>query len=305
MRTKLGWTLAALLVAVIPLFGCAARATEADEGVFAAPEAPARELAAEPESLVRASQDATIPGVTNVERKIIYDVAMDLIVEDTETAFDNVRRITQEMGGFVAESNVWRDEGHPVASMTVRVPVGRLDDALVQFRALAEDVESENMDSQDVTEEYIDLEARLKNEQRTEAELVELLETRSETGRTQDILEVHRELSGVRARIEQIQGRMKYLENLAALATIRIALTPDVLVQPVVVAGWRPQGTVRNAIRLLLRTLQALVDVLIWFLLFLLPVLIVIAIPLVIAFLIIRAIWRLIRRRREATEPAE
>ena len=144
--------------------------------------------------------------------------------------------------------------------MTVRVPAEKLEDALAQFRALAVDVENQRVDSQDVTEEYVDLEARLTNMQRTERELQELLESRSETGKTSDILEVHRELTNIRAQIEQIQGRMQYLENLSAMATVQIQLTPDALMQPVVVGGWRPQGTARDAVRMLLRTLQFLAD---------------------------------------------
>jgi len=239
-----------------------------------------------------------MPDVTAVERKVIYTVSLELIVKDTEEAFNEVQRLTEEMGGFVSESNRWRDEGHPRASMTVRVPVDKLNDARAQFRALAVDVERESVDSQDVTEDYVDLEARLKTQQRTEAELLELLESRSETGKTEDILEVHRELSVIRQQIEQIQGRIRYLENLSAMATVQITLTPDALLQPVIVGGWRPQGTARNAIRMLLRTLQLFADFTIVFFLLILPILVVIAIPIVILFLIGRAIWRWIKGRR-------
>jgi hypothetical protein len=202
------------------------------------------------------------------------------------------------MGGFIANSNVWRDEGHQRASVTVRVPAEKLDQALSQFRGLAVEVESESLDSQDVTEEYVDLQARLKNEQRTEAELLELLDSRSETGKTADILEVHRELGQVRSRIEQIQGRLNYLNNLSSMATVSITLTPDALQQPVVVAGWRPRGTALNAFRTLQRTLQFFGDFAIVFFVLILPVVLVVAIPLVILFFIVRAIWRRVRRRR-------
>lgn len=241
---------------------------------------------------------AGLPDAASTDRKIIYNVALHLIVKDTAQTFDDIRRLTQEMGGFVADSNTWKDGEQLRGTLTVRVPVENLEKALSEFRALALDVESEQMDSQDVTEEYVDLEARLKNEQRTEAELLELLESRSDTGKTSDILEVHRELTTVRAQIEQIQGRMKYLDTLSALATIQVTLTPDALMQPVVVAGWRPQGTAREAARLLLRTLQFFADVSIVFVIYILPVLIILAIPVVIAVLIVRAIWKRVKQRR-------
>ena len=237
---------------------------------------------------------------TTVVRKIIYSVSLHLIVEDADKAMEEVERLTQEIGGFVAESKVWKSEGYRQATVTVRVPAGDLKDALAAFRDLALDVESENVDSQDVTEEYVDLEARLTNEQRTEAELLELLETRSEIGKTEDILEVHRELKVVRAEIERIQGRMRYLDNLSAMATVRLTLTPDELLEPIDVGGWRPEGTARNAIRMLLRTLQFFAEVAIVFALYILPVLIVIAIPVTIVVLIIRGLVRRAKRRKRA-----
>jgi len=246
-----------------------------------------------------------LPDSASIDRKIIYTVSLDLIVTDTEASFAEIQRLAEEMGGYVSQSNMWRQEDYPRGSMTVRVPVERLDEALEKFKALAVDVESQSRDSQDVTEEYVDLEARLENEQRTERELQELLETRSKLGKTSDILEVHRELSSVRAQIEQIQGRMTYLDNLSGMATVHISLTPDALVQPVVVAGWRPEGTARSAIRMLLRALQWLADAAIVFVLFILPVLVVIAIPLVALFLLLRLLVRRIRRRRKARKALE
>ena len=304
MHKKTELTLLLLVAIVVPLLGCAARAPVLEQEAYAPPPEPQRSI--EPEVAVFKAEDraqwpsgeAGMPDVTAVERKVIYTVSLELIVKDTEEAFHEVQRLTEEMGGFVSESNRWRDEGHPRASMTVRVPVDKLTDALAQFRALAVDVERESVDSQDVTEDYVDLEARLKTQQRTEAELLELLESRSETGKTEDILEVHRELSVIRQQIEQIQGRIRYLENLSAMATVQITLTPDALLQPVIVGGWRPQGTARNAIRMLLRTLQLFADFTIVFFLLILPILVVIAIPIVILFLIGRAIWRWIKRRR-------
>jgi len=235
---------------------------------------------------------------TTVVRKIIYSVSLHLIVQDADTAMEEVERLAQDMGGFVSESNVWKSEGYRQATVTVRIPAGDLQDALSAFRDLALDVESENVDSQDVTEEYVDLEARLTNEQRTEEELLELLETRSEIGKTEDILEVHRELKVVRSEIERIQGRMRYLDNLSAMATVRLTLTPDELLEPIDVGGWRPQGTAREAVRLLLRTLQVFADVAIVFVLYILPVLIVIAIPVTILVLTIRGLVRRAKRRK-------
>jgi hypothetical protein len=269
---------------------------------YAESEKAARQVAAADAAGLPASgsNDGTALAEEGIERKIIYTVGLHLIVKDTDEALSEIQRLTQELGGFVSESNMYRDGEYRRGSVTVRIPAGDLDDALDRLRALALDVERENIDSQDVTEEYVDLEARLVNERRTEEELQELLETRSEIGKTEDILEVHRELSVVRQEIERIQGRMRYLDNLSDMATVRIELTPDVLMQPIDVGGWRPQGTARDAIRLLLRTLQFFADALIVFGLLILPVLLVIAIPIAILVLIIRALVRRAKRRKRA-----
>jgi len=305
-RNHLAHWLLLLVIASLTL-GCAGRAPQPPaetltSRLYGADASAKQDVVVEAERERPVAAGSGMPTSTEVERKIIYNVAMHLIVKDTDEAFAGIQRLAKEMGGFVSESNVWREDTFRRGTITIRVPVGQLDDALAQLRALALDVESENIDSQDVTEEYVDLEARLTNERRTEAELLELLESRSETGKTQDILEVHRELSNVRAQIEQIQGRMRYLENLSDMATVRITVTPDALLQPIDVAGWRPQGTARDAIRMLLRTLQFFADAAIVFFLYILPTLIVIAIPVVALILLIRAIWRRVRRKRTTTE---
>ena len=116
-------------------------------------------------------------------------------------------------------------------------------------------------------------------------------------GSTSDILEVHRELTNVRGQIEQIEGRLRYLSNQAALSTISIELIPDVLYQPISVAGWKPQGVPKEALQALIVALQALVNLLIWATIFILPLLIIMLIPLVILLLVIR--WWWVRRSRK------
>jgi hypothetical protein len=232
-------------------------------------------------------------------RMIIYTIHVELVVKDTATTMAQIESLGNEMGGFVSNSTSWKDEGRLRANITVRVPADRLDEALARIRDLALDVESESRSGADATEEFTDLEARLRNLRTTEEELLELLKTRQETtGDTEAILEVHRYLTDIRGQIEQIQGRMNYLSNLSAMATIHVGLTPDVLAQPIVVGKWQPQGTAKEAIQALIKALEFLVDALIWIVLLVIPVLIVILLPL---FLVFRAILKWRRKRRRPT----
>lgn len=251
------------------------------------------------EGYMAADVDEALTSATQ-DRMVIYTVDLELIVKDTSATVAQLESLATEMGGFVSGSNSWKDGDQLRASVTLRVPADKLGDALAQIRDLALDVERESRDSQDVTEEFTDLDAQLRTRQAYEQELLELLKARREaTGKTEDILEVYRELTRVRGEIEQIQGRMNYLSNLSAMATIQVNLTPDALVQPLVVGKWQPQGTARDAIRALINAGKFLVDALIWIVLFMTPILIAILLPL---FLIVRAllVWRRRRRRPAA-----
>lgn len=297
------WLLLVGLILILTAGGCAVgdqnrsapevQATvvvEAEKAVARAP-APGEDggmVADVSEALETASQ----------ERMIIYTVNIDLVVKDTAEALEQIRGMVEDMGGYLSGSNSWKDEGQLRARATLRLPADRLDEALDQLHGLAMDVESEVRDSQDVTEEFTDLESQLRNLETTEAELLELLQTRQETtGETEAILEVHRYLTEIRGQIERIQGRMNYLSNLSAMATVHVNLTPDALARPITVGKWQPQGTAKDAVQALIEAVKFLVDALIWILLFIAPVLIIILLPL---FLILRALWRWRRRRRES-----
>jgi hypothetical protein len=231
------------------------------------------------------------------ERMIIRTGNISLVVKDAGESLEEVEAIAKDLGGYVVSSNSWHQEEQLRANLTIRVPAGEFDEAMARLADLAIKVESRNVSTQDVTEEYTDLDARLRNLEATETELLELLtEVRERTSKAEDVLAVHREVSNIRGQIEQVKGRMQYLEKMTAMATINIELIPDVLARPIVVAGWRPSGTAANALRTLVTTLQFIVDASIWLIIYVLPTLVVIAIP----FFILWMIWRRWRRKRKA-----
>lgn len=109
-----------------------------------------------------------------------------------------------------------------------------------------------------MTEQYTDLQSRLRNPEATGAQLQKIMER---ADKTEDVLAVYNQLSQTRGEIEQVKGRIQYLERSAALSSITVDLIPDSLAQPIAVGGWRPTGTARSAIEALVRTLQGLADV--------------------------------------------
>lgn len=230
------------------------------------------------------------------ERKIIWTGDISLIVADVEESLERVEVIAKDLGGYVVNSSSWYEEEALWARLAIRVPAKEFDGAMARLKNLAIRAERRNVTTQDVTEEYTDLDSRLRNLEATEMELLELMtEVRERTSKAEDVLAVHRELSNIRGQIEQVKGRMQYLAKMTAMATINIEMIPHELAKPIIVAGWQPSGTVAGALRSLVKTFQFLVDAGIWLLVYVLPILVVIPVPGVVGWLI----WRLWRRMRK------
>ena len=205
-------------------------------------------------------------------RMIVRNATLALVVRD---AADVVRQLTAAVegnGGFVVESKQWKERDQVLATVTLRIPTAQLHATLAAIRGLAVRVESETINAQDVTEEFTDLGAQLRNLEATEVELRELLATvRRRTGKASEILEIFNELTRVRTEIERIQGRRQYLAQTSAMSSVTVELIPDVLTVPVVEPGWQPLASVKAASRALVNTMKALATALIWIALYLVP----------------------------------
>jgi hypothetical protein len=259
------------------------------ESAERAPQAPAASQPAQTQTRVQ-SQAQT--------RMIIRDAKMSLVVRDAVDVLQRVTVLVDAKGGYVAESREWKEGEQVRASATLRVPATQLMPILAAIRGLAIRVESENVTAQDVSQEYSDLGAQLRNLQAAETELRELLKTvRERTQKASEIMEIYTEITKVRGEIDRIQGRIQYLSQMTSLSTITLELIPDVLAAPVVEPGWQPVATVKNASRSLLNSLKGVVDVLIWVVLYILPL----GLIFVAFALIIRAVWKRLRKVRSQT----
>ena len=227
-------------------------------------------------------------------RLIIRNADMTIVVQDTQARLDELNKIAADYGGYVASANTSQaGENSLQAQVTLRIESAQLDAALDRIRKLAVEVRSESIRGDEVTAEYVDLDAQLKNLEAAEAQLKEIM---AKAEKTEDVMAVFEQLTAIRGQIEQIKGRMKYLSQSASLATINLTLIPDVLAQPVQIAGWRPDGVAKDALEALISALQGLATLAIWFVIVLLPILLIIAIPIVILIAILR---RIVRRGRK------
>ena len=230
------------------------------------------------------------------ERLIIRNADLSIVVEDTEQSMDSIETLVKDSEGWVVNSSVWEYNGVKRGNLNVRIPVMALDGFIDAVEALANEVTSKNVSGQDVTEEYIDLQARLINLEATRDRVRNFLD---ESRNVEEALQVNTELSHLEGEIEQLTGRKKYLEESAQFSAVSIEVTPDELHQPIQVGRWEPQGTARNAIKALISALQWLVDLVIFLALLILPLALVIGAPI---YLLIKVMRRRRAKRKTISE---
>lgn len=234
------------------------------------------------------------------ERLIIRTGNLSMVVEDTREAQTTIEEIVASMAGegaFVVSSDEYggTEGSQPHITMSIRIPATRFDETMDRLADLAVNVTSRNESGQDVTEEYVDLEARLET---LEAARQRLLEIMQETRATKDLLEAEQQLTQREADIESIKGRMQYLEQSARLSSIWIELQPYILSQPVG-DQWRPAETARRAVEALVDGLRGFGNFLIFFCIAVLPWLV--ALGLVVLLIVSLVRWRRrVRRARSA-----
>lgn len=252
------------------------------------------------------SSDTALALATTPQQMIIRTVNMTVLMEDVEKGALDLAALVTTYQGYVADSKLWRENNLTYASITLRVPAESLDMLLSIVRGKAVRIESENISTQDVSQEYVDLDSRLRNLQATEKELLELLATiRERTSKAEEVLAVYREITQIRGEIEQIQGRQKFLERMTALATVQVEIRPVATPPTVLEEGkWNPMVIVNTALRGLVSILQGVYEVLVVIVLNVVPVLIIIALPIVIIVLIVRAGIRRKARKQKQTPTA-
>jgi hypothetical protein len=253
-----------------------------------APAQPAPETAPQPE-----------------ERLVIKNASMSLVVPDPSESMNRISRMADALGGFVVSANMYQQTvggvDVPRASITIRVPAEKLNEALDQIRAESKQKpQNESINSQDVTSDYVDLQSRLKNLEAAEAELTKIMQ---DAKKTEDVLAVYNQLVQIRGQIEQIKGQIKYYEQSAALSAISTELIADQAIQPIEIAGWKPVGVAKDAVESLLKTMQFLVSALIWIVIYVLPVLLVLFVIFVLPPVLIFRGWK--KRRRVKNSAAK
>lgn len=205
--------------------------------------------------------------------KVIKTGALSITVKSTADTVSAMTGLATSYGGFVQSSNQWvQSDDTTAATVTIRVDSVSFEDAVTALKGLATVVRSETVSGQDVTEEYVDLQSRVKNLQAEEAQYLTIL---AKATTVEDLLKVSDYLSRVRGEIEEIQGRLKYLNNRTDYATITVSVYEEASVI-IPTSDWQPFVVLKQAFNRLVETAQSGVNGLIWIVVFGVPCLIVV-----------------------------
>jgi hypothetical protein len=241
------------------------------------------------------------------ERLVIENADLAIVVKDPKVRMAEISKMATDMGGYVVSSNLYQSYTNlgkevPEATIVVRVPAEKLDEALSQIKAGAVEVQNENRSGQDVTNVYVDLQSQLKAKEAAEKKLLEIMD---QATKAEDVLAIYLQVQTVQTEIEQLKGQIKYYEESASLSSVSVRLIAEEATQPITVGPWKPEGAAKAAVEDLIRFVQNFAEFLIRFGIFTLPALILIAIPLLLVFLAGRAIYRRFRKPSAAVEERE
>jgi hypothetical protein len=249
--------------------------------------------------IVNPSGELTVLERSN--RMIVKNADVRLLVKDTDVAIDRTTQIVGDAGGYIVSSRVWYQDYYgnnlKYASITLGVPVDEFERVLTRLRGLAVRVLDETASGDDVTDQYVDLQSQLTNLEATRERIKEFLK---DAKTVDEALRVNQELANIEAQIEQIKGRMNYLNDRSAFSTITINLEPEFPVltptptstpKPTATPiPWKPGDTFNDAKNTVTVAYQGIANFLIWVFVVILPI--VLPPVLVLWFL-----WKLFTRK--------
>ena len=216
---------------------------------------------------------------SSLKRMVITTANVTLEVKNLNETYKILREIAVKGNGYITQSNMNLTEGEKTGTMTIRLPVTGYEQALEEIRKLGKVLSNEET-GDDVTEEYVDLQSRIKNLRIEETTFQALMRN---VKKMQDIITIEEQLGRIRGEIEQVTGRMKFLDNQVSLSTINITYSEPV---PSVkkVIDWDVSRSASGALNALTAIGRALVTLVIWIVIVFVPI----GLVLFVAYKIVR-----------------
>ncbi len=296
-------SLISFFLSVSLLAGCASAAATPQVDYYApgvgggAPEA--RSLPAEAPVAMEAydaapSADLVANQATQQQRLVIKNADLTIVIKDPQAKLNAISAMATRLGGYVVTSSLYESYTSggiqvPEGTITVRIPAGDLEKALEEIKSDAIETQNETISGQDVTDQYVDLESRLRAREAAEKQLLEMMD---QAQNAEETLAIFNQLTQIQSEIEVLKGQMKYFEQAAALSSISVRLVAEETIQPIEVAGWKPQGVARDAVQALVNFFQGFVNFIIWLGIFGIPVMAVIIVMLALLWRLLRWFWR-------------
>ncbi len=255
--------------------------------------------------IANAEGDLTV--IERANRMIVKNADIKLTVKDTDVAINRATQVIGDAGGYIISSRVWYQDYYgnnlKYAAITIGIPVSEFENVLIRLRGLAIKVVDETAAGNDVTDQYVDLQSQLTNLEATRDRIQEFLK---DAKTVDEALRINQELANIEAQIEQIKGKMNYLNDRSAYSTITLnfepefpVLTPTPTMTPTPTATprptatpvpWTPGQTFHDATGTVTVLYQGIINMLIW--------VVVVVLPLVLPpALILWALWKLLNRK--------
>jgi len=272
----------------------------ASEGIGLAPSVPSplSDQAVSVQKMIARNETVTPTTASNtqpIEQKVIKNASLDIAVDDVDQTVDKITNETSALSGFVQNSNVSETTtGQKYANIVVRVPVKSFETLISRIKAFAKLVQRENINGQEVTQEYVDLQSNLTHNQAVEAQYLELLKRAQ---KVEEIIAVREKLDQVQAEIETIKGRLRYLDNQTEMSTISVNISSEVKIT-LPAEKWQPWEILKNSVKNLIVSLQNFINFIIM-LIFALIALIPYVILLLIIYLLSKRIYKKYKKPKQ------
>ncbi len=199
---------------------------------------------------------------------VVKDAQMDLLVDNSDQALDQVLQMAADYGGYVISSQTWYKDQYKYATVRLGLPEPSFENALNSLRHMGRKVTKETASGNDVSSEYVDLQSKLANLEATSARVRGFLDNATSV---EESLRINQTLTDLEGQIEQVKGQMNYYEGRSAYSTVTVNLNPfipDPLPAPTLiptpVPAWNPGATFKDASSVLVTTLHGVIELLIW-----------------------------------------
>lgn len=225
------------------------------------------------------------PNADVSNRLVVQESYLSLLVKDVSDTRGKIIKYATDSGGYMVNSNTNNPQDTPTATVVVRVPSKKLDEALSVFRGLGVKVVNENLVGTDVTDQYIDIDARIEQLEKTKAKLEEILERATLIS---DITNLTQQILSYQSQIDSYKGQQDALSKNANLAKLTLYLSTDEIALPYTpTETFRPNVIFKLAVRSLVTSLRGLATYAIW-----IGVYATVLVPVLLVAIIIRKWWK-------------